>query len=148
LKKILVLTDFSPSAKNAGVYACALAKQFKAKVVLFHAFALPIPSTDMPIVAISVPDMEKDNLKTLKKESELIRKKSNVKIEIQTRAGFAVDEAIQLEKKLKPDLIVAGMKGKSNAERMLVGSIVTDVIRRAKTPVLVIPEKAKFNLPK
>ena len=148
MKTILVLTDFSSSAKNAGEYACALAKQFKSKVILFHAFAVPVPSTDMPITAISVKDLEKDNLKILHKEATAIRKKSSIKVEASTSAGFAVEEAMQLEKKVKPDLIIAGMKGKNNVARILVGSVVTDVIRRAKTPVLVIPEKAKFKIPK
>src|ERR1051326_6397895 len=119
LKTILVLTDFSSSAKNAGVYACAMAKQFKAKVVLFHAFAIPPPaSPDMAIPVISFGDLEKDNLKALNKEASFLRKKTRMKIEVRSKAGFAVQEVIELEKKLKPDLIIAGMKGKSNAERI------------------------------
>ena len=147
MKQILVLTDFSSSAKNAALYAAALAEKFKAKIFLFHSFTVPLPSTDMPFAAISFQDLEEQNTKALIKEANEIKKKFKVKIEVFAKAGFVVDETMDLQKKLKSDLIITGMKGKTNAERILIGSTVTDLIRKTKTPVLMIPEKKKFHSP-
>lgn len=147
MKTILVITDYSQPAKNAGLYAAALAKQFKAKLILFHVFNLPMVSSDVPFPALTAKELEKENKEMLKKEASALKKKYNVNVEVKTAAGLAVSEILELEKKLKPDLIVAGMKGKSNAARILIGSTVTDLIRKTNTPVLVIPEKKKFHVP-
>ena len=54
VKSLLVLTDFSQSAKNAANYALNLALRIKANLVLFNAYSIPdvdiIPGRPEPMV--------------------------------------------------------------------------------------------------
>ena len=63
MKTILVPTDFSEEARNAAEYAVKLAKEVKAKVILFHTFQVPIPISEVPVMVISENEMLKKNFK-------------------------------------------------------------------------------------
>lgn len=144
MKTILVPTDFSEIADNAGKYAVLLAQQAKAKVILFHVFHLPIPVNEMPTVVITADELEKINLEQL----EDIKKKlitPGIEIECIARTGFAGDEIVEFSKEKKVDLVVMGIKGTSLINEILIGSITTEVIRKTHQPVLVIPEKSNFQ---
>jgi nucleotide-binding universal stress UspA family protein len=45
---ILVPTDFSPSAKSALLYAIAIAKRVKAKVIILHVYHAPVSAGRTP----------------------------------------------------------------------------------------------------
>ena len=147
MKTILVPTDFSSSANNAANYAAALAKEFKAKIILLHSFQVPVPTSDIPITAISIDELQKNNERFLEKEVIRIHRHYDVHIETCARPGFAVEEIHEKEKKKKPDLIIMGTKGTGKIQEVLIGSTATAAIREAKTPVLLIPENAEFTKP-
>jgi nucleotide-binding universal stress UspA family protein len=148
MKNILVPTDFSSSSNNAAIYAAALAKELNAKIILLHSFHVPIPPSDIPVTAISVEELQKNNERFLAREVSRIHRHYDVKVGVSTRAGFAVDEIYDLEKEKKPDLIIMGMKGAGKVQEVLIGSTAISVIRTAKTPVLLIPETSAFVKPK
>lgn len=146
MKKILVPTDFSDAANNAAEYAVQLAKEIKAKVILFHTYHVPVPSTEVPIVAVSSDEIQKECETLLRKKAAQLKKHLGVEISYEARMGMAVDEIIEEEKKV--DLIVMGMRNTSKISEFLFGSITTAAIRKTNKPVLVIPETAKFRAPK
>jgi len=59
--------------------------------------------------------------------------------------GSLVPEMSKIIAEERPDLIVMGTKGASGLKRVLIGSNTVKVIANTKVPVLVIPEKAKFE---
>ena len=71
MKPILVHTDFSKCSYNATLYAIALAKETKAKIILFHAHQNPIPATAVPLKELleNKPCME--SLRRLKDMAEI-----------------------------------------------------------------------------
>ena len=145
MKTILVPTDFSKAASNAAEYAAHLAKDVKAKVLLFHAYHVPIPTSDVPITAFVPEDFQKENESHLKKEAARLHKSTGVEIKYEAKMGFAVEEILH---KKNIGLIVMGMKGAGKLTEALIGSTTTDTLRKSKTPVLVIPEKVKYSKPK
>lgn len=148
MKTIFVPTDFSSSAKNAMTYAAALAKAMKAKLILFHSFQIQTPSPDFPAVTITDVELKKNSEKILEKAAASIRKHYGIKVKAHTQSGFyPSEEIVALTKKLKVDLIVMGMKGKSKIAQVLIGSTAVTVVRNVKTPVMIIPEKIKFIKP-
>jgi nucleotide-binding universal stress UspA family protein len=147
MKTFLVPTDFSSSANNAVIYAAALAKECKAKLILLHSFQIPVSPSGIPTRAISIEDLQKNNERFLEKEVIRIQRHHDIKIEIWTEPGFAVDEVHEIEKRKKPDLIIMGTKGAGKIKEVLIGSTATAVIRDAKTPVLLIPENAEYVRP-
>ena len=143
MQKIIVPTDFSPEARNAGLYAAELAKIFNSKLTLFHAYMLPTPVSEVPYVMITVDELQKENELLLKKEVEHIIQSHGVETEGIVRIGIPSDEIKVLSDDLSADLVVMGMKGAGGIDKM-IGSTTTNAIRKLKTPVLVIPHDSRF----
>lgn len=144
MKTILVPTDFSKAANNAAEYAVRMAKEIKARLLLFHAYHFPVPPTDLPIL-VEPYEAQKENELFLKEKASQLKKIANVEIACVTRLGMAADEILEEEK--KADFIVMGMYGAGMLEETILGSIATSVLRKARIPVLIIPEHVKYKHP-
>ncbi|HEY0031026.1 MAG TPA: universal stress protein [Bacteroidia bacterium] len=146
IQTILVPTDFSEASVNASEYAVKLAKEINAKVVLLHVYHVPVPvSPEVPVMAISPDELQKQNEDQLREAAVYLKGQSGVEVDYIARMGFAVDEILEEEKNV--NLIVMGMKGAGRLSEVLMGSITTAAIRKVKTPVLVIPENTKYKKP-
>lgn len=144
MQTIVIPTDFSPEARNAGLYAAELAKIFSAKLVLFHAYMLPTPVSEVPYVMITVDELQKENEILLKKEVDYLTQAYGVQTEGIVRIGIPSDEIRALSEDLSIDLVVMGMKGAGGIDKM-IGSTTTNAIRKLKAPVLVIPTHCGFS---
>jgi nucleotide-binding universal stress UspA family protein len=60
MKTIIVPTDFSATSNNAMDYAAGLAKQTGSSLLVFHAYQVPVSMTDVPIVLVSVEELQKN----------------------------------------------------------------------------------------
>lgn len=147
MKTILVPTDYSETANNALYYAIELAKLAKAKIILLHAYHVPLPTGDIPVMLVSPAELEKENVMRVKKLEKDIAKKfsEGVKTEHVVRPGFVPDEILSVIKEKNVDLVVMGIAGQTKISRALIGSNTVDVIKKTKTPVLVIPRDCRFR---
>ncbi|HET6228214.1 MAG TPA: universal stress protein [Bacteroidia bacterium] len=147
MKTILVPTDFSEAARNASEYAVAYAKEFAYKLLLCHIYHLPVMSVpEEPLLVLESPKvLRKNQLESLNEEADLLTKNTAVPIECRVSEGFAVDEILDIEKETQPEFIVMGMETEGAFSELIIGSIATDVIRKTKSPILLVPEKAKFK---
>ena len=147
MKTILIPTDYSDSANNALQYAIELAEFSNAKIILLHVYHIPIPTGEFPMMIISPQELEKENSAGIKKlEAKVLKQVSGkIKIESIARAGFALDEILDIVKEKKVDVVVMGMKGAGKLKEVLIGSNVTSLMKKATCPVIVVPEKAKFQ---
>jgi nucleotide-binding universal stress UspA family protein len=146
IKRILVPTDFSVSADNALSYAVALAQNLKAKLTLFHSVRVPLSAVGEVPEEFSPNQLQKDargQLESIRKQLKALD--LQVDIEAETTIGLAVDEIIAAVEANQSDLVIMGTKGSSGIMERLIGSNAADVIEKAKCPVLVIPEEAKFK---
>ena len=144
MQTIVIPTDFSPEARNAALYAAELAKIFSARLILFHAYMLPTPVSEVPYVMITVDELQKENEILLKKEVDHLSEAYSVQAEGIVRIGIPSDEIRALCEDLSVDLVVMGMKGAGGIDKM-IGSTTTNAIRKLKTPVLVIPTNRTFS---
>lgn len=55
------------------------------------------------------------------------------------RQGEAINEILHTSASLDCDLIVMGTHGRTGVQRLLLGSVAENVLRRSPTPVLVVP---------
>jgi nucleotide-binding universal stress UspA family protein len=148
MNKILVPTDFSHSAETSTEYAAAMAQFMGAELLLFHAFHIPIPSTEAPVVLISEDDLRNENLATLQKHAKSLEQKfPGSKISCLVNSGFAAEEVPKVAISQKVDLIVMGVGGSGMVDEYLFGSTTVGVIRHTKIPVLVIPKNQVFSPP-
>lgn len=144
MNTIFVPIDFSPASRTASIYAASLAKAAGAKLVLFHAYMLPTPISDVPYVMVSVDELQSENEKTIRKEAEVLHKNFDVEVSCQVQIGMPSEEIANNAGDQEADLIVIGMRGAGGIDK-LIGSTTASVVRKAVTPVLVVPHDTLFN---
>lgn len=147
MKTIIIPTDFSAVATNALHYGLELAKATQSSVLLFHAYQVPISYSDVPLVLVSVEELQKgaeDRMAKLKEEVDHITS-GMVDVRTDTRLGNTVDELEILCKEVNPLALVMGTKGVSGIERVIFGSTTLTVIRHLSYPVICVPPGKNFG---
>ena len=150
MKNILVPTDFSPTSKNAAIYALNLAKQIAAaKVILYHAFQPPL-IVDTMVPAVQVWDevqLKKDSNEALQHfRNELLSDCSeNCLIETYCEYALLNDGLDDIVSKTDSGLIVMGITGGGIISEKLVGSNTVSVARHTNVPVIIVPPKLLFT---
>jgi nucleotide-binding universal stress UspA family protein len=147
MKTILVPTDFSPVAQNAVYYAAEIAKLVNARIVLFHAYHIPVVTTDVPMPMPSMEELEKSCITGLKKIEHTLYQQYGKKLDVKLvcKCGFTVDEINNYSAEHRIDLIVMGMRGAGYLSEKLMGSITTALINKLKCPVLAIDKEVKYH---
>jgi nucleotide-binding universal stress UspA family protein len=147
LERILIPTDFSGHSKQAGKYACELAKRFTAELHLLHVvepLILPESGGLLPPDVIIGEERSQEELEKVKEPgfdhaTRVIRK-------IKTGTPFV--EIVRYARDNDIDLIVLGTHGRSGLIHALMGSVAEKVVRKAPCPVLTVrPEGHQFVLP-
>ena len=154
IKKILYTTDLSENARYAFGYAASLANRYDAGVTIFHVLEDISPTSDSLVINIIGEDKwqkmrgrnEKEVLATIK--SRLTKFCDDVQADlpscpfitdsIMAKIGNPVDEILQEVENNSYDMVVMGAHGQGFLEDTLLGSVSRRVVRRCKTPVLVI----------
>ena len=144
MKHILVPTDFSDDARNAAHYAARLAERLQARVTLLHAYMLPTPVSEVPYVMINAEEMQKENEDIANAELEKLKASYKIDGNCLVRLGFPSDEIESIVEDNEIDLVVMGMKGKGALEKM-VGSTTTSTLKKIKSPLLIVPDKASYK---
>lgn len=150
IKTILVPTDFSIPADYAVHYAMKLAKEFNASVILYHSF-IPFESGFYPLTQSKKENKAtEDNLikRLAKIKDELLKSNKNAPVSVHVDRGPESLRLVEFCKKKKIDLIVMGTKGASRLKEVVIGSFTADTMTKAPCPVLAIPQKCKFKIPK
>ena len=141
LKRILVATDFSDTAKLAVDYGKSLAETFNASLRVLHVLEDPLPGWKPPGHIAAVPairsDMEQDAREQMSKifsGADLER----FRAELVTTWGKPFVEIIRYAKTHDIDLIVLGTHGNGPIMHPLLGSVAERVVRAAPCPVLTV----------
>ncbi len=157
MKKILVPTDFSSAAKNAGHYAMHLAKEMKVDVKLCNAILVPAEAPMAERVAWPLADYS-----TLKQESEAELKSEvksmdrlfdlespddfyHPKIDYITEVGRVKDVVTNLGHHQDISMVVMGMSGATGPGKFLMGGNSHALVEAAAFPILLIPKEARFK---
>ena len=141
---LLVPTDFSAASRTACIYAASLAREAKGKLILFHSYMMPTPVTEVPYMMISVNEVQTENEHLIRKEAETLQKNFGIEVEVQVQIGMPSDEITFFATERQASLIVIGMRGAGGLEK-LIGSTAASVVRKAKSPVLVVPHNAVYS---
>lgn len=146
MKNIFIVTDFSETSVNAGFYGIELARHFKAKVFLFHAYQAPVPIPES-YVFFTPEQAGEEAIKRLKKEAETINKYGLVDIQLCASEGLVTDTALSEAQRVEADLVICGMKGNGKTFKKIFGSTATTLIRKSTIPLIIVPEELRFRLP-
>lgn len=138
IKKILVPTDLSSHAEFGFHLACALARDYKAELVLL----LVKPPTEAVVGEFGMtPPESTDEIEAIKEQFFAIKPDDNsINVDYHFREGDPVAVIINVAKELGCDLIIMGTHGRTGLKRLLMGSVAEKVVREAPCPVLAIKQ--------
>lgn len=139
--KILFATDFSEGSEHAFDYAYALARQFKARLILIHVINEPVDLRGFYVPHISFEKLEQEIEASAEKMMDKfcrtkIKDFDNYESKIVT--GIPYDEILKKAEEEKVGLIVLGTHGRSGIDHILFGSTAERVVRKAACPVMTV----------
>jgi nucleotide-binding universal stress UspA family protein len=145
MKTIVVAVDLSPASSKVLQGAIDLAEELSANIVLLHVVppvssAVPIGSS-MEMVSVPLPLSTEELTEIKSRLSTLASSVGSSKVNIKT----IVKEALPFEEinhqvvTTGASLLVVGSHGHGGLYHLFNGSVVTELLKRASKPVLVIP---------
>ncbi|HVO10646.1 MAG TPA: universal stress protein [Vicinamibacteria bacterium] len=148
LKKVLVPTDFSESARHAFTYGVSFAREYEAELVLLHVvenltvgYASDLFPVPMAEVFQEISGYAKAELARLGEEA----RGRGVGVQELVVQGKPSVEIIRFAAEHQVDMIVLGTHGKGVLDQALFGSTTERVVRRAPCPVLTVrPAEHEF----
>jgi nucleotide-binding universal stress UspA family protein len=143
IKKIILATDFSDTAKDASSHALLLAQTFKAELKALHVFdinAWSIPSHYYLATVAGVEGLEEARQKGKDALNELAES-FDLEVETIFTEGDTGHEIVRVAEELNADLIVLGTHGYSGWKRFTIGRVAEFVGRHAPCSVLTIRPK-------
>jgi nucleotide-binding universal stress UspA family protein len=147
IRVILHPTDFSDRAGNAFHLACALARDYRARLIVLHV-AEP---TFLYGEGFLPPDSEATSQEAWENLSRLQSPDNSVRVERRFESGDPATEILRLAQEVGADLIVMGTHGRTWLGRLFRDSVAEQVLRHAICPVLTMtmpfPEKTPVEAP-
>ncbi|NPA36881.1 MAG: universal stress protein [Chlorobi bacterium] len=149
--RILVPVDLSETSVKAINYALRLAENIPSEIFLVHCFPeileekdleIPPGTKDIKAIISAKREKEKSALENLKKEIEdklSANEINNISIRTHFDIGYPEDILLSLSSVLSPDVIVMGTRSKDETIKELLGSVTSDIVRKAQVPVLTVP---------
>lgn len=143
-KRVLVAVDLSGPSLSALDAAKALALQWDAALEIVSVQNPPLVAvwSGPDAMPVSVPPMMPEPRKRIE---ERMRKAAGdfpaERLKLRTVSGWAPVALIELARPERADLMVMGSHGYAGLDRLLTGSVSEAVIRRARIPVLTVPER-------
>ena len=135
IRTVLHPTDFSDEARPAFVFACALARDYRAKLVLVH--VVP-PTRVFAPDGIAVPFPPEEPYDIHAKLARMRPDDPAVEVEHHVLEGDPAAEVLKLAEAGHADVIVMGTHGTTGLLRLLMGSVAEHVMRKAPCPVLTV----------
>jgi nucleotide-binding universal stress UspA family protein len=139
---ILHPTDFSDSSRSAFELACALARDYGARLIVLHVnqtTAIYAPDGIVTGAPVEGAFELRARLAQLRPDDP------RVQVEYKLLDGEPVEQILKAAAHV--DLIVLGTHGATGLSRLLMGSVAEDVLRRAPCPVLTVRAHAQTTAP-
>jgi nucleotide-binding universal stress UspA family protein len=139
LKKILVPTDFSASARHALSYGISFAREYDAELTLLHVvetvavgYASDLFPVPMAEVFQEISGYARTELTKLADEA----RGRGARVKEQVTQGKPAADILRVAREDAIDMIVLGTHGKGVLDHALFGSTTERVVRKAPCPVL------------
>ena len=143
-QRILVPVDFSDSSEEAVRHAVGLATKFKARVRFLHVVQVMTSYLEGPVFTQELMNVYKEHERQARRELEKMKRLA-VRGEAVVKRGIPVLEILSEAKKFNADLIIVGTHGRRGLDRLMVGSVAQEIMRKAQWPVLVVRPSARAH---
>jgi nucleotide-binding universal stress UspA family protein len=131
---ILFPTDFSEHAQAVFPWACSLARDCGARIIVLH--VMPPPLGDEQMQARHHPEEYYGPARNAL--HQIHAPEDNVRVEQRLEEGDPAKVIANLAKETKAGLIIMGTHGRTGLGRVLLGSVTEQVLRAAQCPVLTV----------
>jgi nucleotide-binding universal stress UspA family protein len=143
MHRVVVGTDFSEGSERALGAAVRFAKLLGAATLdLIHVYPEPTrvvaPIPGVAPLPFPGPEVLEGIQERIEDQSRKIRGQELGCLTV-TVQGNPSDEIVSYANKIGAELIVVGTHGRSGLSRAILGSVAEHVLRKARTPVLVVP---------
>ena len=141
LQRILCPTDFSEFSAKAYDYAYSLGRRYGAKVFVEHVIQPMTYAYPYYAFPDSVTELYSDLSKHAEEQlQELVKTHSwnGVQSYVAVQTGPVPESILSFAEKNAVDLIVMGTHGRRGLNRVTMGSVTGNVLRRARCPVLAV----------
>jgi universal stress protein A len=143
ISRVLFPTDFSNCNDEAFKYATTFAAESRAKLFIVHVEEPNEFGMTMAEPGFLYPsEWETENERAARDQLSKIVPNVDVKFEHRFLKGRPAAEILRFAKREHVDLIVMGSHGRTGLQRLLMGSIAEEVMRKASCPVLVVKQPA------
>ncbi len=146
----MMLTNFSEASRKAIISYLKVHTELKCECKFGLLYVYGMPKTGQAQLANVDDVLEQFAQQDLKKEKKIIDGTQGLdKLDMDLIAGQGdlIRVIKQLDEKRPIDLIVLGTKGSNVLKQLILGSTTSKIVRKATTPVLVIPENIDFKKP-
>ena len=139
-RRILVPTDFSPTAERALMLAEQLARAAgPTRLLLVNAYAVPLELEALAIYGAKrvFDELALESKKRLE-EIQTRLEQAGLEVECLGNHGRPEEVIVELATKKEADLIVIGTHGRTGLPHIVLGSVAERVIRNAPCPVITV----------
>jgi nucleotide-binding universal stress UspA family protein len=149
MKKILIATDGSASAREAVDVGVELAVEQGAEITFVHV----LPPDEYVVAGRMAPAVPKahhvamDESELALREAAYTAEQAGVAFALERVSGETVDEIVAIADSLDADLIIIGSRGRGPVTSALLGSVSRGVLGETRRPVLVVRESAREPVP-
>ena len=147
MKTILVAVDLSPVSTKVLKEAIVLAEELSAKIILLHVIppvssAVPVGSS-MEMVSVPLPLSPEEIAEVKSRLDKLAASVASPKVSIETavKEALPVEEIKHQVEATGSSLLVVGSHGHGGLYHLFNGSVVTELLKQASKPVMVVPCK-------
>jgi nucleotide-binding universal stress UspA family protein len=140
-RKILYPTDFSDTAGKAIPFLKQLKDTGTEEIIILHVidtYRLRIPSIYMPTNLISFIDKMLIEATAKAQKVADVLTDAGIGTRIRIEQGLPFREILRVEDEEDISIIVIGSHGRSNIEEIFLGSVSENVMRKSKSPVLIV----------
>ena len=152
MKRIMVAIGFSEYAEGLLTYAARIAESLNAELVVVNIINSRDVEAVGTIAAMGYDVDSKQYVSGVKEErqntlDQLLKKISYPAEKIRTilKVGNPTEELLNFALEQSVDLIVMGIKGRTDLRHLLVGSVAEKVFRRSPVPVLSYRDEKNAN---
>jgi len=139
-KTILVASDFSDTGRRAADWAVDLARSLEARLVVLHAYDLPVvgvPDGAFIVDARTAAKLSEQAQRALDAETARLRELGAAPEGLLLQ-GDPRDAIPRAAEATGADLVVVGSHGRRGLSRALLGSVAESIVRTSRVPVLVV----------
>jgi universal stress protein A len=133
---ILHPTDFSAPSHHAWRLACCLARDHGAKLILAHVR----PLSTMLYASTSMIHDDLSEMQVRMQLQDVVPTDSKLKVDRYLLDGEPSEALIEFLEENPADLVVMGSHGRTGLTRLVMGSVASDLVRRAPCPVLIVKQ--------